>query len=69
MADGTYVPPVQKKSSYGTMVMVRVMICVDCFNYLKKAATIAIRYSAVRRQVMPCNMRVVIHLIKDKKAI
>ena len=52
LPDGTYVPPAQKKSSYSTMVFIRVAICTDCLNYLKKAATIAIRYSAVRRQVM-----------------
>ena len=51
LPDGTYVPPAQKKASYSTMVFVRMGICIDSLEYLKKAATIAIRYSAVRRQV------------------
>ena len=51
LPDGTYVPPAQKKASYSTMVFVRMAICHDSIAYLKKAATIAIRYSAVRRQV------------------
>ena len=51
LPDGTYVPPMQKKASYSTMVFVRMAICIDGLEYLKKAATIAIRYSAVRRQV------------------
>lgn len=32
------------------MVFVRVVICRDMANYLSKSATIAVRYSAVRRQ-------------------
>ena len=51
LEDGTYVPPAQKKASYSTMVFVRMAICNDGLEYLKKATCIAIRYSAVRRQV------------------
>ena len=52
LPDGTYIPPAQKKASYSTMVFVRMGICLEGVEYIKKAATIAIRYSAVRRQVM-----------------
>ena len=52
LQDGTYVPPLQKKATYGTMVFVRMAICQDSVEYLKKATTIAIRYSVVRRQVV-----------------
>ena len=52
LQDGTYVPPLQKKATYGTMVFVRMAICQDGVEYLKKATTIAIRYSVVRRQVV-----------------
>lgn len=38
------------KLTYGTMVFVRVVIVQDMCNQLAKAATIATRYSAVRRQ-------------------
>ena len=50
MKDGTYVPAKHKKSSYGTMVFVRVTIVRENLDYLKKAVCIAVRYSAVRRQ-------------------
>ena len=52
LPDGTYVRPPQDKIGYGTMVFVRVAICQDVCAHLKKAATIAVRYSAVRRQVI-----------------
>ena len=42
--------PVNSKLSYATMVFVRVVICQDVTTQLKKATTIAIRYSAVRHQ-------------------
>jgi acyl-CoA oxidase len=51
LPDGTYVHPPQDKIGYGTMVFVRVAICQDACAHLRKAVTIAIRYSAVRRQV------------------
>lgn len=38
------------KLSYGTMLMIRAQIVVDSANSLSKAATIATRYCAVRRQ-------------------
>jgi len=50
LEDGTYVKPVNSKLSYATMVFVRVVICQDVTTQLKKATTIAIRYSAVRHQ-------------------
>ena len=40
-----------EKASYGTMVFVRCAIVEDMTAFLKKAVTIAVRYSAVRRQV------------------
>ncbi|CAM6110746.1 unnamed protein product [Calypogeia fissa] len=49
--DGTYVrskyPP---QLGYGAMVFVRQSIVKDASNYLSRAVTIAVRYSAVRRQ-------------------
>ncbi|KFM75530.1 Peroxisomal acyl-coenzyme A oxidase 1, partial [Stegodyphus mimosarum] len=48
--DGEYVKPKSDKLNYGTMVFVRVLI-LDMVAYnVARAATIAIRYSAVRRQ-------------------
>jgi acyl-CoA oxidase len=35
---------------YSTMLLIRVMLIATCKNYLCSALTIAIRYSAVRRQ-------------------
>ena len=43
--------PAHEKQSYGTMIFVRVAIVMDVVTHLKKALTIAIRYSAVREQV------------------
>ncbi len=51
LPDGTYVKPPQDKLGYGTMVFVRVAIVMDAAAHLRKAVTIAVRYSAVRRQV------------------
>lgn len=50
LEDGTYVKAHSDKLTYGTMMFVRVVLVRDTANYLSKAATIAIRYSAVRRQ-------------------
>ncbi|UYV83603.1 ACOX2, partial [Cordylochernes scorpioides] len=48
--DGEYIRPKSDKLNYGTMVFVRVLIIdMVAFN-IARAATIAIRYSAVRRQ-------------------
>lgn len=48
--DGTYIEPKSDKLTYGTMVFVRVMVIdMVAFN-VARAATIAVRYSAVRRQ-------------------
>lgn len=51
-ADGAYHPPPKKnaKAAYGTMVMVRADIIADASGVLSKAATIATRYAAQRRQ-------------------
>ncbi|CAG0886267.1 unnamed protein product [Cyprideis torosa] len=48
--DGTYKKPTSDKLSYGTMVFVRTVLGFDAAKYLMKAVTIAVRYSAVRRQ-------------------
>lgn len=47
---GEYISPPNDKLSYGTMVFVRAMIVTNVKTSLARAATIAIRYSAVRRQ-------------------
>ena len=41
------------KLIYGTMIFVRAGICRESSYVLSKAVTIAIRYSAVRRQTQP----------------
>ncbi|KAL0901877.1 hypothetical protein ABMA27_007032 [Loxostege sticticalis] len=52
--DGTYVKVARHgKLTYGTMVFVRVMLVSDMAYCLAKAVTIAVRYSAVRRQSQP----------------
>ncbi|XP_052049885.1 peroxisomal acyl-coenzyme A oxidase 1 isoform X1 [Apodemus sylvaticus] len=48
--DGTYVKPLSNKLTYGTMVFVRSFLVGNAAQSLSKACTIAIRYSAVRRQ-------------------
>ncbi|XP_067353702.1 peroxisomal acyl-coenzyme A oxidase 1 isoform X1 [Channa argus] len=48
--DGTYVKPPSSKLTYGTMVFIRSMIVGVSAQTLAKSCTIAIRYSAVRRQ-------------------
>ncbi|XP_077863417.1 peroxisomal acyl-coenzyme A oxidase 1-like, partial [Saccoglossus kowalevskii] len=48
--DGFYTKPVQAKLTYGTMVGVRVEIVSAGSYMLSQAVTIAVRYSAVRRQ-------------------
>ncbi|XP_032663048.1 probable peroxisomal acyl-coenzyme A oxidase 1 isoform X2 [Odontomachus brunneus] len=50
LEDGTYVKAPSDKLTYGTMMFVRVVLVRDIASYLSKAATIAVRYSAVRRQ-------------------
>uniref|UniRef100_A0A1I7YEX9 Acyl-CoA_dh_1 domain-containing protein n=1 Tax=Steinernema glaseri TaxID=37863 RepID=A0A1I7YEX9_9BILA len=50
LPDGTYVAPKHAKLGYGTMVFVRSVMIRDQAMQLAAAATIAIRYSAVRRQ-------------------
>lgn len=50
LKDGTYVKSPSNVLTYGTMMFVRVVIVRDMANYLSKAVTVAIRYSAVRRQ-------------------
>ncbi|XP_050434903.1 probable peroxisomal acyl-coenzyme A oxidase 1 [Adelges cooleyi] len=51
LKDGTYQKSLSDKLTYGTMIFVRVGIVRGCVvNYLDQAATIATRYSAVRRQ-------------------
>ncbi|XP_070533282.1 peroxisomal acyl-coenzyme A oxidase 1-like [Ptychodera flava] len=48
--DGTYTKPATQRLSYGTMVLLRVSIVHQAFISLASATTIAVRYSAVRRQ-------------------
>ncbi|XP_055536880.1 probable peroxisomal acyl-coenzyme A oxidase 1 [Wyeomyia smithii] len=50
LRDGTYVKPASSVLAYGTMVFVRVIIVKGMAYDLSKAATIAVRYSCVRRQ-------------------
>ena len=48
--DGSYHPPPVAKAAYGTMVFVRSDIVQNAALFLKKAVTIAVRYSVARRQ-------------------
>lgn len=50
LADGTFVKRQLSVLTYGVMVLIRVVLVRDMSTYLAKVATIAIRYSAVRRQ-------------------
>lgn len=50
LQDGTYVKGMNEKLTYGTMVLVRVSIVSDAANVIARAATIAVRYAAVRHQ-------------------
>lgn len=50
LEDGTYVKPKSTKLGYATMVYVRVFIVQDMAQLLRKAVTIATRYSCVRHQ-------------------
>ncbi|XP_049873576.1 probable peroxisomal acyl-coenzyme A oxidase 1 isoform X1 [Pectinophora gossypiella] len=54
LKDGTYVKVGRhEKLTYGTMVFVRVTLVNEAAFNLAKAVTIAVRYSAVRRQSQP----------------
>ncbi|XP_013176608.1 PREDICTED: probable peroxisomal acyl-coenzyme A oxidase 1 [Papilio xuthus] len=53
LKDGTFVAGSNSKLTYGTMVFVRVIIVNSMANMLAKAVTIAVRYSAIRRQSQP----------------
>jgi acyl-CoA oxidase len=50
LPNGDYVAPQHSKLSYGTMVFVRSIMIRDQSMQLGCAATIAVRYSAIRRQ-------------------
>ncbi|XP_025091952.1 peroxisomal acyl-coenzyme A oxidase 1-like [Pomacea canaliculata] len=50
LENGTFVHPKSDRLVYGTMTMVRSAIVHDAGRGLAKAATIAVRYSAVRKQ-------------------
>lgn len=54
-ADGAYTPPPpgNEKAAYATMVFVRATIVEEAGWVLARAATIAVRYAAVRRQTAP----------------
>jgi len=49
-SDGTYTKPPKSKLTYGTMTLVRAFIVKNCAYWLARCCTIAVRYSAVRRQ-------------------
>ncbi|KAI9321330.1 acyl-CoA dehydrogenase/oxidase [Dichotomocladium elegans] len=49
-ATGNYIKPPNEKLAYGTMVFVRANIVLESRLVLARAATVAIRYSAVRAQ-------------------
>ncbi|KAJ3170468.1 hypothetical protein HDU87_008762 [Geranomyces variabilis] len=49
-ADGTYTRSLSEKLSYGTLVFIRSVIVSTAYRSLARAATVATRYSAVRRQ-------------------
>ncbi|CAJ0935437.1 unnamed protein product, partial [Mesorhabditis belari] len=51
--DGTYIAPKHSKLGFGAMVFVRSIMIKDQAMQLAAAATIAVRYSAVRRQGEP----------------
>ncbi|KAL0901881.1 hypothetical protein ABMA27_007036 [Loxostege sticticalis] len=51
--DGTYIKGKSEKLTYGTMMLIRVMIVTDMAYEVSRAATIAVRYSAVRHQSQP----------------
>ncbi|KAJ8735314.1 hypothetical protein PYW07_006934 [Mythimna separata] len=54
LKDGTYVKVARHgKLTYGTMVFVRVVLVNEVAFNLAKACTIAVRYSAIRRQSRP----------------
>jgi len=48
--DGTYVAPPKAQMAYGALIGGRVNMIQDSADYAKKGLTIAVRYSAVRRQ-------------------
>eukprot|EP01099_Mayorella_cantabrigiensis_P001461 TRINITY_DN1639_c0_g3_i1.p1 TRINITY_DN1639_c0_g3~~TRINITY_DN1639_c0_g3_i1.p1 ORF type:complete len:692 (-),score=149.44 TRINITY_DN1639_c0_g3_i1:253-2328(-) len=48
--EGEYIKPPHSKVSYGTMVFIRAFIVSGASRVLSRALTIAIRYSAVRKQ-------------------
>ncbi|KAJ3063183.1 hypothetical protein HDU98_000971 [Podochytrium sp. JEL0797] len=48
--EGTYTAPPVQRISYGTMIFVRAYLCASSALALARGATVAIRYSAIRRQ-------------------
>ncbi|XP_058828522.1 probable peroxisomal acyl-coenzyme A oxidase 1, partial [Topomyia yanbarensis] len=73
LRDGSYVKPVSSVLTYGTMVFVRVIIVKAMAYELSKTATIAVRYSCVRRQ-SPINpdqpeVQVIDHLTQQGKLL
>ncbi|CAG5122878.1 unnamed protein product [Candidula unifasciata] len=50
LEDGTFVSPKNDRLLYGSMTLIRSQIVGGCGRSLAKAVTIAVRYSAVRRQ-------------------
>uniref|UniRef100_A0A914D786 Acyl-CoA oxidase n=1 Tax=Acrobeloides nanus TaxID=290746 RepID=A0A914D786_9BILA len=50
LPDGRYVPPVHDKLNYSAMVFIRAAMASSMAYHLLLASTIAVRYSAIRRQ-------------------
>uniref|UniRef100_A0AC35TSJ1 Acyl-coenzyme A oxidase n=1 Tax=Rhabditophanes sp. KR3021 TaxID=114890 RepID=A0AC35TSJ1_9BILA len=48
--EGQYIKPLHEKAAYGSMIFVRSIMLTQQAQYLAMAATIATRYSCVRRQ-------------------
>lgn len=48
--DGTYEKPPHEKIAYGTMIFIRASLVTSSALHLERAVTIAIRYSAIRKQ-------------------
>lgn len=73
MRDGTFIKPSSAVLTYGTMVFVRVMIVRNMSMLLARAATVAVRYSCVRRQSLinpnEPEVQVIDHLTQQGKLL
>ncbi|RDD39536.1 Peroxisomal acyl-coenzyme A oxidase 1 [Trichoplax sp. H2] len=48
--DGSFIPPKNPRLTYVAITLYRCQLLMLCSNYLARASTIAVRYSAIRRQ-------------------